>query len=406
MPTKRLDRLLEELIERYSAHPIPSTPSQPGPPYRPPVHTTIFGRSLIGLGAAGLIGLAIWSSQRFMPSHTETPQTVTPMALEQSADATSPTPVFSSPAPVNSPILPTYTNNAVPTPKIIHGRRVGWGTPKGMIAVSRGSPAVPLDKIAIFNYGNRGLIDINPSFIDIAPSEYINMSLSPDGTLIAYSAATPSHITLFGTDGRKYAEIKKSHNPIWSPDGTQIAYLSNNPAGVYIANRDGSNPTKILDVQMGANGVPLVGLRDWKKEKLLLAVSELVAGYSYFNLFDMVSKEVKVFNVGPNVAPLPSFDCDMQLSPDGNKIYYYADHTIMELNTQGYIPGGITITDFLWNRDFGDASIKEVDCYFRLSEEGQFLSYYVRRHFSIYILDLATGNFNQLDSTFGPFDIK
>ena len=131
------------------------------------------------------------------------------------------------------------------------------------------------DRVAVALQGYEGLIwqtvhvvtgEITPLIDSVFPSSnYARaLSLSHDGTRIAYSARTdpeevssPVEIYIQNLDGSNPYQLTSTgweiENPVWSPDDSQIAFLSSGeystdqnpnepiPKAIYMINLDGSN---------------------------------------------------------------------------------------------------------------------------------------------------------------------
>ena len=75
-------------------------------------------------------------------------------------------------------------------------------------------------------------------------------SLSPDGTMIAFSNESDGRIYSIKTDGAAKTAITGNGGnatPVWSPDGTQIAFVSHRDGDneIFVMNADGSAQTQI-----------------------------------------------------------------------------------------------------------------------------------------------------------------
>lgn len=81
-------------------------------------------------------------------------------------------------------------------------------------------------------------------------------SLSPDGTMIAYSNESDGRVYTIKTDGTSKTPLTGTAGnatPVWSPDGTEIAFVSHRDGDneIFVMNADGTGETRVT-----SNSVP------------------------------------------------------------------------------------------------------------------------------------------------------
>jgi len=143
-------------------------------------------------------------------------------------------------------------------------------------------------------------------------------ALSPDGSLVAYSAID-NGIHLVDVDSQTDQALQNASgfDPRWSPDGTQFAYVgSGNGAinSVFIINTDGSQAHQISDWSYES----VIG---WSPDSTLLYFAAPFTGgaawkvYSYDVASDTAQERFTIENGTPKFL-------NPKLSPDGNWIAY------------------------------------------------------------------------------------
>ena len=109
------------------------------------------------------------------------------------------------------------------------------------------------------------------------PDEIFGLTISPDGTRIAYTSADHNSYTfqvitsrLYGTDRRELTKKKKERpgdiSPAWSPDGSRIALVSE--SHIVTMDPDGSDVQTVLECDVGlpcASGNPPVWSPDGQR---------------------------------------------------------------------------------------------------------------------------------------------
>lgn len=93
-----------------------------------------------------------------------------------------------------------------------------------------------------------------------SPAGYASLSLSPDGTKVAFASSRSGQIQVWvmNTDGSGLRQLTSMYHagaPRWSPDGSRIAfwgYEADFRAHVYVMNADGSNPRNVSSPAAGS----------------------------------------------------------------------------------------------------------------------------------------------------------
>jgi eukaryotic-like serine/threonine-protein kinase len=187
-------------------------------------------------------------------------------------------------------------------------------------------------------YGWRILRDTRLEWVDrrgtlavvaAAPDIYSNVSLSPDGTRVAFdrtSAGGAPDVWLL--DLARHITSRFTFNPntdnvtIWSPDGGTLAFASNDGKGLDIARRpaNASAPPQVL---LKLNAPPIMFPSDWSSDGRFVA---------YYRTDPKNKIDLWVLPLVDNGKPMPLLNSEFnesqaQFSPDVKWIAYVSDES-------------------------------------------------------------------------------
>lgn len=107
------------------------------------------------------------------------------------------------------------------------------------------------NKINILDLSTNTVKSIEP----IKDAEYINISLSPDQTKIAFEVMG-GNLFVINVDGSGLVDLGKGSRPKWAPDSKSIVYMITEDNGyeftssdIYLINADGSNKTNLTNTE-------------------------------------------------------------------------------------------------------------------------------------------------------------
>jgi Tol biopolymer transport system component len=190
---------------------------------------------------------------------------------------------------------------------------------------------------------NYGVADDGTEPLGIEPCICAGPLLSPDGTRLAFTSATPDggvdvHVWSFAarTLTRLTFEPGLQMAPLWSPDGQRIAYTS--PPGLFVRRADGAGDPQLL--------VPGKELLPWSwtaDDRIVL--QQTAAG----------SLDVSVVSAAGGAKPEPLLTGDFRearptLSPDGRWLAYESNESG---RTEIYVRPFPNVTDGKWQVSAG-----------------------------------------------------
>jgi len=168
---------------------------------------------------------------------------------------------------------------------------------------------------------------------------WYRLSLSRDGTRVAFSASVACGIWVMNTDGSNLTQLTNrpgssgegcNNEPRWSRDGRQIAFLSNRELrqigttrglyDVYVMNADGTSPRNVsraLGDQLGFN----VEVGSWTADGRVVFQTSGDGSDFFLRRTYIVNKD------GTGLRPLSSrpYDNSAFWSPDGSKVAFISD---------------------------------------------------------------------------------
>lgn len=115
-----------------------------------------------------------------------------------------------------------------------------------------------VNKYLVFEKGNKiNVLDLSTnttkSIEPIKDAEYINISLSPDQTKIAFEVMG-GNLFVINVDGSSPVDLGKGNRPKWAPDSKSIVYMITEDNGyeftssdIYLINADGSNKVNLTN---------------------------------------------------------------------------------------------------------------------------------------------------------------
>jgi Tol biopolymer transport system component len=220
----------------------------------------------------------------------------------------------------------TITGSAV---RVLDGAQVRFGSNRQVVTAANGT----------LLYGWRSLVDTRLEWVDrhgargpvlTDPGDYGNVSLSPDGSRIAFDRVPDGglnpdvwlldptrHVTTRFTIGPATNNV-----PVWSPDGRTLAFASNGGSGLDIAQRPAnmSSPPQVL---LKLNAQPIMYPSDWSSDGKFLA---------YYRSDPDTNLDLWVLPLGDEGKPTPLLhtkfnESQGQFSPDGKWIAYVSDES-------------------------------------------------------------------------------